>query len=278
MSCRPLEWRLPCQMNCRKVWDRALTAVCGSSESFRQIIARADVPWSDVWRGSRRSMDTNQCHRASEYALEAPRMAIAMPDELQESVGPGTNRALRALCSRSASFRQTIARADVPWSAVWRGSRCSMDTNRCHRASEYALEARGMAIAVPDELQEREGPGTNRALTAVCGRSASFLQNIARADVPWSAVWRGSRCSMDTNRCHRASRYGLEAPRKAIGVQDELQERGMQGLHGRVWPVDDLPANHRASGCALERCLEGFAVLDGHKSMPSRELICPVGP
>ena len=70
MPWRPLEWRLPCQMNCRKVWDRALTAVCGSSESFRQIIARADVPWSDVWRGSRCSMDTNQCHRASGYALE----------------------------------------------------------------------------------------------------------------------------------------------------------------------------------------------------------------
>ena len=41
-----------------------------------------------------------------------------------------------------------------------------------------------MAIAVPDELQEREGPGTNRALTAVCGSSASFRQIIARADVP----------------------------------------------------------------------------------------------
>ena len=29
-------------------------------------------------------------HRASEDALEAPRMAIAVPDELQESVRPGT--------------------------------------------------------------------------------------------------------------------------------------------------------------------------------------------
>ena len=38
----------------------------------------------------------------------------------------------------------------------------------------------------------------------------------------------------------------------AIAVPDELQERGMQGLHGRVWQVGDLPANHRASGCALE--------------------------
>ena len=24
---RPVEWRLPCQMNCRKVWDRALTGL-----------------------------------------------------------------------------------------------------------------------------------------------------------------------------------------------------------------------------------------------------------
>ena len=45
-----------------------------------------------------------------------------------------------------------------------------------------------MAIAVTDELQESVGPGTNRALTDVCGRSGFFLQTIARADVPWSAV------------------------------------------------------------------------------------------
>ncbi len=77
-------------------------------------IARADVPWSDVWRGSRRSMYTNRCHRAGEDALEAPRMAIAMPDELQESVGQGTNRALRAVCGRSGFFLLIIARADVP--------------------------------------------------------------------------------------------------------------------------------------------------------------------
>ena len=47
------------------------------------------MPWSDVWRGSGRSMDTNRCHRASEDALEAPRMAIAVPGDLQESMGPG---------------------------------------------------------------------------------------------------------------------------------------------------------------------------------------------
>ena len=69
-----------------------------------------------------------------------------------------------------------------------------------------------MAIAVSDELQESVGPGSDRALRAVCGRSLIF---------------------------------------------------------------SNLPANHRASGCALERCLEGFAVLDGHKSVPSRERICP---
>ena len=72
-----------------------------------------------------------------------------------------------------------------------------------------------MAIAVPDELQESVGQGTNRALRAVCGSSMSF---------------------------------------------------------------GDLPANHRTSECALERCLKGFATLDGHKSVPSRELMCPGGP
>ena len=86
--------------------------------SFLLIIARADVPCSDVWRGSRRAMNTNRCHRASGYALEVPRMAIAVTDELQESVGPGTNRTLTAVCGRSGFFLQTIARADVPWSDV----------------------------------------------------------------------------------------------------------------------------------------------------------------
>ena len=122
------------------------------------------------------------------------------------------------------------------------------------------------------------GKAWNRALTAVRGSSVIFLQTIARADMPWSAVWRGSRCSMDTNRCHRVSGCALEARRKAIGVQDELQERGMQALHGLVWQFGRLPANHRASGCALECCLEGFATLDGHKLMPSRESMCPGGP
>ena len=84
VPCRPVEWRLRCQMNCRKAWNRALTAVRGRLGFFLQVIARADMPWSAVWRGSRRSMDTNRCHRASRYALQTRRMAIAVPDELQE--------------------------------------------------------------------------------------------------------------------------------------------------------------------------------------------------
>ena len=48
----------------------------------------------------------------------------------------------------------------------------------------------------------------------------------------------------------------------AIAVPDELQERGMQGLHGRVWQVGDLPANHRASGCALEARRKAIGVQD----------------
>ena len=90
VPCRPLEWRLPCQMICGKAWNRALTAVRGRLGFFLQIIARANVPWSAVWRGSLRSMDTNRCHRASGYALQAPRMAIALPDELQESADTGS--------------------------------------------------------------------------------------------------------------------------------------------------------------------------------------------
>ena len=63
-------------------------------------------------------------------------MAIAVPDELQEREGPGTNRALRALCSRSASFRQIIARADMPWRPVEWPLPCQMN---CRRAEGWAL-------------------------------------------------------------------------------------------------------------------------------------------
>ena len=84
VPCRPLERRLPCQMVCGKRERMACTAVYAKLGFFLQIIARANVPWSAVWRGSRRSMDTNRCHRASRCALQAPRKAIAVPDDLQE--------------------------------------------------------------------------------------------------------------------------------------------------------------------------------------------------
>ena len=64
----------------------------------------------------------------------------------------------------------------------------------------------------------------------------------------------------------------------AIALSDELQESVGPGSEGRAWQVGRIPENHRASGCALECCLEGFGSLDGHKSMPSRERMCPVGP
>ena len=86
VPCRPLEWRLPCQMICGKARNRALTAVRGRLGFFLQITARANVPWSDAWRGLLCSMDTNRCHRASQCALQARRMAIALPDDLQERV------------------------------------------------------------------------------------------------------------------------------------------------------------------------------------------------
>ena len=48
----------------------------------------------------------------------------------------------------------------------------------------------------------------------------------------------------------------------AIAVLDELQERGTEALYGRAWQVGDLPANHRASGCALEARRMAIAVPD----------------
>ena len=57
-------------------------------------------------------------HLEPERTLEVPRMAIAVTDELQESVGQGTNQALRAVCGRQVFFLQIIARADVPFSFV----------------------------------------------------------------------------------------------------------------------------------------------------------------
>ncbi len=90
-----------------------------------------------------------------------------------------------------------------------------------------------------------------RPCTSVRGSSETFLQNIARADMPWSDVWRGSRFPMDTNRCHRASGCALEAGRKAIGVQGELQESMGPG------PVRLCVAGRRPS------------------CKPSRERICP---
>ena len=109
-------------------------------------------------------MDTNRCHRANGYALEIPRMAIAVTDELQESVGQGTNRALRAVCGSSVSGRRSsckpsrermclgvlsggvrgarwtqidaIAQADVPWRALEGRFGCQMN---CRKARVRAL-------------------------------------------------------------------------------------------------------------------------------------------
>ena len=136
-------------------------------------------------------------------------MTIAVPGELQESVGHGTNLALRAVCGSSASFRQIIARANVPWSDVWRGSRCSMDTNRCHRASEYALEAPRMAIAMPDELQEsvgpgadelqeRERPGTDELQKSAGPRPDDLPESESPGSAPAATL---SQCSVATRVC-----------------------------------------------------------------------------
>ena len=92
------------------------------------------------------------------YALETRRMAIALSDELQESVRPGTNRALRAVCGSSVSVRRAssktsrermcpgvlsggvrgarwtqidaIARVNVPWRALEGRLLCQMNSRK----------------------------------------------------------------------------------------------------------------------------------------------------
>ena len=55
----------------------------------------------------------------------------------------------------------------------------------CHLDQEYALYLRRMAIRVPSEFHEKSGTGSDGCVLPVGGRSVIFLQNIARADMPW---------------------------------------------------------------------------------------------
>ena len=157
--------------------------------------------------------------------------------------GKAWNRALTAVRGSSAIFLQITARANVPWSDAWRGLLCSM--TQIDAIARADVLCRPLEWRLPCQMICRKE--WNRALTAVRGRLGFFLQIIARADVPWSVVWRGSRRSMDTNRCHRASRCALKARRMVIAVPDDLREKGTQSLHSRVCQDRILPANHRAS-------------------------------
>ena len=174
------------------------------------------MPWSAVeWRLARQMNCTNAQHRP------------------QKATGG------RMLC-----LRQIIARGNVPWRCVQRGCRRSMETNRFHRASRYALECRRMAIGTSDELHER---------------TAQATEGHGRQDTMFPAN-------------HRASRYALECRRMAIGTSDELHERTAQATEGHGRQDAMSPANHRARQCALEVPPEGVPTLNGNKLVPSRDL------
>ena len=150
MPCRPVEWRLPCQVNCRKAWNRSLTAVRGrlgsSCKSPRELMCPRAM--SGGVRGARWTQ-IDAIARAN-----VPCRPLERRLSCQMNCRKAWNRALTAVRGRLGFFLRIIARADVPWSDAWRGLVCSMDTNRCHRASRCALQARRMAIAVPDDLRE----------------------------------------------------------------------------------------------------------------------------
>ena len=171
VPCRALEGRLPCQMNCRKVWSRALRAVCGSSVSGRRSSGKSSREWMCPEAMSRGVRVARWTQIDAIARVNVPWSLVERRLPCLVNCRKGECRACTAMRGRSVIFLQTIAREDVPWSLVeWRLP-CKMNCSK----------------------------GECRACTAVCGRSVIFLQTIARADVPWSAVWRGSRCSMDTN-------------------------------------------------------------------------------
>ena len=64
---------------------------------------------------------------------------------------------------------------------------------------------------------------------------------------------------------------------RTIGRRPRDAWRVRSFMTSRCSSCGEHPAKHRASEYALKRCLEGFAALDGHKSMPSREPMCPGG-
>ena len=109
----------------------------------------------------------------------------------------GRNLPLKVAGGTLVVFRQIITRGNVPWRRLWTGCRRSMETNRFHRASRYALECRRMAIGTSDELHER---------------TAQATEGHGRQDTMFPAN-------------HRASRYALECRRMAIGTSDESHER-----------------------------------------------------
>ena len=150
----------------------------------------------------------------------------------------------------------------MPWSAVWRGSRRSMDTNRCHRASRCALQAPRMAIAVSDGLQKKGDSGHERPCMPSWGSSCKSprarmcpgamsggvrgarwtqIDAIARADVPWRPVERRLPCQMN---CRK--------------VWDRALTGHQPGSEGRVWQVCVRSVSGRRSSCK-----------------PSRESMCP---
>ena len=124
-------------------------------------------------------------HLEPECALEGPGRPIRVPGEFQEvtvsAIPPNQRQPL--VTPLPAPHHGRARHAPAPRPASRRTIRPNLNAKRVntvipasenHRASEYALQSRKMAIAVADEFQESEGPCTNWALRAVCGRSLIF--------------------------------------------------------------------------------------------------------
>ena len=67
-------------------------------------------------------------HRASRYGLEAPRMAIAVPGDLQESVRPGTDELQKSAGPRLDDLPESERPESTPAATL---SQCSVATRVC---------------------------------------------------------------------------------------------------------------------------------------------------
>ena len=115
---RPVERRLPCQMNCRKGECSACMAVRGRSVAGRLSSGKSSREriCPGVLSGGVRDARWTQIDAIAR--VNVPWRPVEWRLPCLVNCRKGECRACTAVCGRSVIFLQTIARADMPWSAI----------------------------------------------------------------------------------------------------------------------------------------------------------------